>query len=158
MCQNVRFSYAFARFNFVSNRHCLSEYPDILSVVMGLVLIRHGLLLGLSDCKAVGAIMSVVCLFDGFLLSVANRPSILVKVFGLVNSPNGRALNCSVFPWCTKHSSGFDTGFTVCGKMCLSGRLNSSIDPLYWDFVTHRSVSRIHEFAFTNSQLSKKNV
>ena len=62
----------------MSNRHCLSEYPDILSVVMGLVLIRHGLLLGLSDCKAVGAIMSVVCLFDSFLLSVANRPSICV--------------------------------------------------------------------------------
>ena len=55
---------------------CLSEYPDTLSVVMGLVLIWHGLLLGLSDCKAVGAIMSVVWLFDGFLLSVANRPSI----------------------------------------------------------------------------------
>ena len=53
---------------------CLSEYPDILSVAMGLVLIWHGLLLGLSDCKAVGAILSVVWLFDGCLLSVANCP------------------------------------------------------------------------------------
>ena len=55
---------------------CLSEYPDILSVVMGLVLIWHGLLLGLSDCKAVGAILCVVWLFDSILLSVANHTSI----------------------------------------------------------------------------------